>query len=191
MMQLWNEKKEGLVSLAILLALILVLIVLLVTPTFYYVERYRAELRKDERVLLELRAIEAAQADIRDAQQRFAERGLLDWVYSGLTVEEAKLDVQRRVSEWLADTQVQRITPVTTSTTTAYVGVGVHAQFTATIEELLELAQHIEEARPVLLVERMRMGAVAQRQARNQPSPAQRVTVQMTVLTFIESEDKP
>lgn len=189
-MRLWSEKKEGLASLAVLFVLLLMLAALLLGPALYYIERYRTELRKDERVLLELRAIEAAQADIQDAQKRFEKRGLLDWVYSGVTAEEARLDVQRRVSEWLANTQVRRITPVTSPTGTGYIGVGVHAQFTATLDELLELAQYIEEARPVLLVERMRLAAVAQRQGRNQPPQPQRVTVQMTVLTFVENEDK-
>lgn len=189
MMQLWSEKKEGLLSLAVLLALVLVLIGLLLPPTLYHAERYRAELRKDARILQELRAIEAAQAEISDAQASFEERGLLEWVYSGLSADEVKLDVQRRVSDWLTGTRVQRITPVTTRTAGAYVGVGVQAQFTSTIDELLDVIRQIEEARPLLVIERMRITPLVQRRARNQPEPPQRVTVQVTVLTFIDGED--
>jgi|LSQX01.2.fsa_nt_gb lipopolysaccharide biosynthesis protein len=187
MSKLWMEKKEGLISLLVLVGFVLALIVFLLGPVVYQAERYRAELRRDARVLQELRAIEAVQDEIAQVQHNYQERGLQDWVYEGYDQNEISLDVQRRVSSWLSNAQVQRITPVTVKADSHYMGVGVHVQFTATMEELLAVFERVESSRPLLVVERMRLAPVAHRRANNASEPEQRVTVQMTVQTYVAS----
>lgn len=187
MSRLWMEKKEGLISLVLFIGFVLVLGALLLGPVLYHADRYRAEMRRDARVLQELRAIEAVRDEIAQVQHSFQERGLQDWVYEGHDLNDISLDVQRRVSGWLANTQVQRITPVTAKTDSHYMGVGVQVQFTATMQELLAVIEHIESSRPLLVVERIRLTPVARRRARNAPEPEQKVTVQMTVQTYVAS----
>lgn len=184
MSSFWREKKEGLVSLFALVVVLLVLVALLLGPVVHHAERYRSELRRDARILQELRAVEAVQGEIVEAQRSYHERGLESWVYSG-NLSEIGLDVQRRVSGWLAGAQVQRITPVNTRVAEAYQGVGVQAQFVSSMEELVEIIRQIEASRPLLLIERLQISPVAQRRTRNQPEPPQRVTVQMTVQTYV------
>ena len=185
MSRLWQEKKQGLISWLVLLGLLLVVFLLLLGPVLHHADRYRFDLRRDARVLQELRAIEAVQDEIVQVQQDYQQRGLQGWVYAGHNAGEISLDVQRRVSDWLAVTQVQRITPVRVKADNNYEGLGVQVHFTSSMEELLEVIQQIEQSRPLLAVEQMRVSPVAQRRTRNQPEPPQRVTVQMTIHTYV------
>lgn len=184
---LWQQKKEGLISLAVLILVLLGLVAILLGPIFYHADRYRSELRKDARILQELRAIEAVQDEINQVQQSYQERNLEGWVYVGRKAGEVSLDVQRKVSDWLSGTQVQRVTPVTAKMGDGYMSVGVQVQFVASLEQLLAVAQNIEESRPLLVVEQMRVAPLAQRRGRNQPEPPQRVTVQMIVQTYVSA----
>lgn len=181
----WQGKKEGLISWLVLLGVLLVIFLLLLGPILHHADRYRFELRKDVRVLQELRAIEAVQDEIIQVQQDYQQRGLQGWVYSGQSASEISLDVQRRVSDWLTVTQVQRITPVRVKVGNNYEGLGVQVQFTSSMDDLLAVIQQIEQSRPLLAVERMRVAPVAQRRTRNQSEPPQNVTVQMTIHTYV------
>ena len=185
MNKLWQDKKEGLISWLALLGLLLVVFLLLLGPVLHHADRYRFELGRDARVLQQLRAIEAVQDEITQVQQDYQERGLQGWVYTGQDASEISLDVQRRVSDWLSVTQVQRITPVRAKAENNYEGLGVQVHFTSSMEELLEVIQQVEQSRPLLVVEQMRVSPVAQRRTRNQPEPPQRVNVQMTIHTYV------
>ena len=182
---LWQEKKEGIISVLVLVGVVLVLIVLLAGPVLYHTERYRAELRKDARVLQELRAIDAVQDEIGQVRQSYQERNLQDWAYAGHDTDEISLDVQRKISDWLAGSQLQRMTPVTTRMGDGHAAVGVQVQFNATMDELLDTLRQIETSLPLLVVERIRLSPLIQRRQRNKPEPPQRVSVQMTVQTYV------
>lgn len=188
MMRVWQDKKEGLVSLAALLVLFIVVVALLIVPLLDQADSYRRELHKDARLLQELRAIEAAQTAINTVQKDFEERGLQKWAYTGATADDVKLDVQRRVSDWLSGTEVQRITPLVKQEPGRAQGVGVHAQFSTSLDELFNVFNNIEQARPLLVVERLRITPLGQPRSMNQPEPPQKITVEMTVLTFISDE---
>lgn len=188
---LWQEKKEGILSALVLAGVLLVLVILLMVPVLYQADRYRSELRKDARILQELRAIDAVQGEIIQVRQRFQERNLQEWAYAGHDTDEISLDVQRKMSGWLADSQPQRMTPVTTRVADGQAAVGVQVQFNATLDELLEILRQIETSRPLLVVERMRVSPQVQRRQRNQPEPPQRVSVQMAVQTYVLTGDKP
>lgn len=189
MSALWRNNKEGIVSLLLLIGVVLVAIALLLGPVLYHAERYRGELRRDARVLQELRAIEAVHEEIKLVQQSYQERNLQDWVYAGRDVNEISLDVQRKMSAWLADSQLQRMTPVVARAGAGHTAVGVQVQFTATMDELLQALRDIETSRPLLVVERIRLSPLVQRQRRNEPEPPQRVSVQMTVQTYVSAGD--
>lgn len=188
MMRVWQDKKEGLISLVALLVLLVVVAILLIVPVFNQADNYRRELRKDARLLQELRAIEAAQVAINTTQKDFEERGLQQWAYTNATADDVKLDVQRRVSDWLSATEVQRITPLVKQEVGRALGVGVHAQFSTSLDELFNVFNNIEQARPLLVLDRLRITPLAQRRSLNQPEPPQRIMVEMTVLTFISDE---
>lgn len=188
---LWQEKKEGIVSMLVLVGAVLALIALLAGPVLYHADRYRSELRKDARVLQELRAIDAVQEEIGRVQQSYRERNLQDWVYAGHDTDEISLDMQRKMSSWLSGGQLQRMTPVTSRAAEGYAAVGVQVQFTATLEQLLHTLEQIESSRPLLVVERVRLSPLSQRRQRNQPEPPQLLSVQMTVQTYVLAEDRP
>lgn len=188
-MLLWQNKKEGIISWLVLLGILLALLLIVLGPVLYHTERYRTELRRDARVLQELRAIEAVQAEISQVSQTYQERNLQDLVYSGRDVNEISLDVQRKLSGWLGKSQLQRMTPVTTGTADGHTAVGVQVQFTATLEELWQTLSQIEDSKPLLVVERVRLTPLAQRSRRNEPEPPQRVSVQMTVQTYVSAGD--
>lgn len=185
MKSLWHNKRDGLVSLAILLGAVLVLLVLLLGPVLYQADRYRVELRRDARVLQELRAIEAVRDEIEMVREAYQQRNLHDWMYASHNPDEVTLDVQRKVTGWLAGAEVQRITPVINRTGGEYVSVGVHVQFMAGLGQLVDFVRAIEQSRPLLMVESMRLTPQAQRRNRDGSEWPQVVSVQMTVQTYV------
>ena len=191
MNKLWQDKKEGVISWLVLLGVLLLIFLLLLGPVLHHADRYRFELGGDARVLQQLRAIEAVQDEIAQVQQDYQQRDLQGWVYTGQNASDISLDVQRRVSDWLSVTQVQRITPVRVKADNNYEGLGVQVQFTSSMEELLAVIQQIEQSRPLLAVERMRVSPIAQRSRRNHPEPPQRVNVQMTIHTYVAMGGEP
>lgn len=190
MKALWRDKKEGLISLGVLLGLLVVLVSLLMGPVLYQADRYRSELRRDARMLQELRAIEAVRGEIEELRQSYHQRNLHEWVYESRNTDEISLDVQRKVSAWLGAAQVQRITPVTSRNGNEHVAVGVQVQFIATLDELLAFAREIESSRPLLMVEHMRLSPHAQRRGRDQPEAPQMLSVQMSVQTYIPAGEE-
>ena len=191
MMAAFKQNRDGWISLLVLLAVVFVLCSLLLGPVVYQAERYRSELRKDERILTELRAIEAVQDEIKQVQQSYQERDLQSWGYTGLSLGAAGLDVQRRVSGWLEQVQTQRVTPVTAQDVSeSYAAVGVQVQFIAAMDELLEVLEHIEQARPLLVVEQLRITPRAVRRTSRQPQPPQMVSVQMTVQAYVATGEQ-
>lgn len=183
MERLWREKREGLVSLAVLLVVIIALLALFLAPVSYHAERYRAELRKDKRILQELRAIEAVRGELGEVRQYYEAAELDSLVYLDVTPAEVSLDIQRRLSDWLANAQIQRTTPIEGRARDGYVEVGVQVQFSATLEVLLETLGAIELSSPRLVVASLRLSPVRQR-ARNQEQ-VQMLSVQMTVQTVL------
>lgn len=188
---LWQDRKEAVASVLALAAVACVVFALLMVPVLYHADRYRSELRKDARILQELRAIDAVQGEIGQVLQNYQERNLQDWVYAGRDADEISLDVQRKVSDWLSASQLQRMTPVITRMADGYAAVGVHVQFSATMDELLDVLQNIENSRPLLVIGQLRLSPLVQRRQRNQPEPLRRVAVQMTVQTYVLAGDKP
>lgn len=185
-----QKNREGLISLAVLLVVLLLLLITLATPLIYHADRYRSELRRDMRALQELRAIDAVQGEIQHALQNYQERNLQDWVYAGSNHDQISLDVQRKVSGWLERVQTQRVTPVVKpDMSETYTAVGVQVQFVASMEELFDIIQRIEQSKPLLVVDRMQITPLAQRRSRNQPEPPQKIRVQMTVQTYVAAGD--
>lgn len=185
MTSLWRTNREAVVSLAVLLALLVLLVVLLLGPVLYQADRYRSELRRDARVLMELRAIEAVQGDIEALRENYQERNLHEWVYANRGTDEISLDVQRKVTGWLAGAEVQRVTPVVSRADSEHVAVGVHVQLLATLEQLQDFLGAIERSRPLLVVENMRLTPETQRRTRDGGVTPQVLGVQMTVQTYV------
>lgn len=183
-----KRNREGLVSLVVLLVVVLAALISLATPLLYHADRYRSELRRDMRVLQELRSIDSAQEDIRKALDSYQERNLHSWIYVGDNTDQISLDVQRKVSAWLDQVQTQRVTPVAKpNANETYTAVGVQVQFTASMKELFEIINQIGHSKPLLVIDRMQVTPVPQRRTSNQPEPPQRVRVQMTVQTYVAS----
>ena len=169
-----KKNKDGLISLLVLLAIILVVLVSLLTPLLYHADRYRSELRRDMRVLQELRAIDAVQDDIQQALQSYRDRNLHGWIYAGNNIDQISLDVQRKV------------TPVIKpNTNETYTAVGVQVQFVAKMDDLFDIIQKVEQSKPLLVIDRMQITPQVQRSTSSQPEPPQYVRVQMTVQTYV------
>lgn len=181
-----KKNKDGLISLLVLLAIMLVVLVSLLTPLLYHADRYRSELRRDMRVLQELRAIDAVQDDIQQALQSYQDRNLHGWIYAGNNIDQISLDVQRKVSGWLEQVQTQRVTPVIKpNTNETYTAVGVQVQFVAKMDDLFDIIQKVEQSKPLLVIDRMQITPQVQRSTSSQPEPPQYVRVQMTVQTYV------
>lgn len=181
MMAWLRRKRDGLTSLAILLGLVSGLLVVVMLPVLAQADKYRAELRKDRRILQELRAIEAVQLELAEVRERYAEGEFDELVYQAGKPADVGLDIQRNLSGWLSGTQVQRITPVEGRAKDGYVEVGVQVQFTASLPALTQVFTQIESSSPRLAVTALRLSPVRQRPTRNRPVPEQLLSVQMTV----------
>lgn len=190
MRQLWNNKREGVISLLVLIAVLLFAFALLLSPVLNQVERYRTELAKDARILQQLRAIDNARDTLQSTFEEYQSRDLQSWVYSQTRPDTATLDIQRRVSAELtsAAAQVRSISPLPVKTQDGYSIVGVQVNFTASMPALMEALNALEQDKPLLVIENARISPVRQRRLRRGEVAEQLVSVQMTVLTFLVSD---
>lgn len=190
MRQLWNNKREGVISLLVLIAVLLFAFALLLSPVVNQVERYRTELAKDARILQQLRAIDNARDTLQSTFEEYQSRDLQSWVYSQTRPDTATLDIQRRVSAELtsAAAQVRSISPLPVKIQDGYSTVGVQVNFTASMPALMEALHALEQDKPLLVIENARISPVRQRRLRRGEVAEQLVSVQMTVLTFLVSD---
>lgn len=190
MRQLWNNKREGVISLLVLIAVLLFAFALLLSPVVNQVERYRTELAKDARILQQLRAIDNARDTLQSTFEEYQSRDLQSWVYSQTRPDTATLDIQRRVSAELtsAAAQVRSISPLPVKTQDGYSTVGVQVNFTASMPALMEALNALEQDKPLLVIDNARISPVRQRRLRRGEVAEQLVSVQMTVLTFLVSD---
>lgn len=185
--QLWVSKREGLISLVVLVTLLLFFFVLFLNPIVSQVERYRAELAKDARILQQLRAVDNARDILDSTFEEYQSRELQSWVYSKVRPDAATLDVQRRVSSELtnAGAQVKSISPLPVKMENDYLTVGVQVSFIASMPALVEALNVLEQEKPLLVIDSIRISPQQTRRLRRGEVPEQLVGVQMTVLTFL------
>lgn len=191
MQELWVRKKEGIISLAVLIAIVFLVIVFTLSPLVSQADRYRAELVKDARILQQLSAIDAARDSLESTFQEYQARDLKSWVYSQERADTVTLDIQRRVSVELANAsaQVRSISPLTVKSQNGYSTVGVEVNFTASMLALMQLLKVLEQEKPLLVIDNVRISPVQMRRMRQGEVPEQLVSVQMTVQTFLVAEN--
>lgn len=184
--QLWMHKRDGLISVLILAVLILFLILLILSPITHQADRYRSELTKDARVLQQLRAINNARENLETTFQEYQNNDLQNWVYSSASADTVTLDIQRRVSTELSNAaaQVLSISPLPVTLQDDYSKVGVQVKFSATMPALMQALNALEQDKPLLVVDSIRIAPVQIRVRTGEVAP-QIVSVDMTVLTFL------
>ena len=191
MQELWVRKKEGIISLAVLIAIVFLVIVFTLSPLVSQADRYRSELVKDARILQQLSAIDAARDSLESTFQEYQTRDLKSWVYSQERADTVTLDIQRRVSVELANAsaQVRSISPLAVKSQNGYSTVGVEVNFTASMYALMQLLKVLEQEKPLLVIDNVRISPVRMRRMRRGEVPEQLVSVQMTVQTFLVAEN--
>ena len=175
--QLWLNQRDGIISLLVLAAIFLFAIVLILNPVFSQVERYRAELAKDARILQQLRAIDNARDALDSTFQEYQRRDLQSWVYSQTRADEVTLDIQRRVS------------PLPVKLQDGYSLVGVQVNFSASLPALMQTLIALEQEKPLLMIDNVRITPSHPPRLRIGEKAEQLVAVQMTVFTFLGSEN--
>ena len=190
MRQLWTSKRDGIISLIVLIAVFLLAIIFILNPVVSQGERYRAELAKDARILQQLRAIDNARDALDSTFQEYQSRDLQSWVYSQARADEVTLDIQRRVSTQLANAsaQVRSVSPLPVKLQDGYSLVGVQVNFSASMPALMQALSTLEQEKPLLIIENVRISPSQTRRLRRGELPEQLVGVQMTVQTFLKSE---
>lgn len=184
--QLWMNKRDGLISLLALAALGLVVILLILSPMAHQKGQYRSELSKDARVLQQLRAIDNARENLERTFEEYQSNDLQNWVYSKIAADSVTLDIQRRVSTELnnAAAQVLSISPLPVTLQDDYSKVGVQVKFSATMPALMQALSALEQEKPLLLIDSIRITPVQIRVRTGEVAP-QIVSVDMTVFTFL------
>lgn len=186
---LWKAKREALISWLVLLCLFAVPFLVLAGFAGKKMTEYQREFQRDGRVLQELRGIDAVQDEIRKLRQNYQERSLQDWAYTEHSLDDVRLDVQRKVTGWLNSVQTQRVSPVPPrEADTGYAAVGVQVHFIADLDELLDIIQQIENSKPLLVIDHLRITPQLIRATNKNPYPPQKVSVQMTVQTYVAIE---
>ena len=189
MRQLWTNKRDGIISLIVLIAVFLLAIIFILNPVVSQAERYRAELAKDARVLQQLRAINNARDALDSTFEEYQNRDLQSWVYSQTRTDAVTLDIQRRVSTELANAsaQVQSVSPLPVKMQDGYSMVGVQVNFSASMPALMQALTTLEQEKPLLIIDNVRISPSRTRRLRRDELPEQLVGVQMTVQTFLLS----
>ncbi len=184
--QLWMHKRDGCISVLILAGLILFLTLLVLSPIAHQKDRYRSELSKDARVLQQLRAIDNARENLEITFKEYQSNDLQRLVYSKIAADSVTLDIQRRVSTELnnAKAQVLSISPLAVTLQDDYSKVGVQVKFSATMPALMQALSTLEQDKPLLLIDSIRISPEQIRVRRGEVAP-QRVSVDMTVFTFL------
>lgn len=191
MQKLWMQKRDGVIALAVLVVVFLLLAILVLDPVFSQVERYRAELRKDARILQQLRALDVARDDLESTFKEYENKNLQTWVYSQERADTVMLDIQRRVSTELtnASAQVRSVSSLPVKIQSGYSTVGVQVNFFASMPALMKVLYTLEQDKPLLVLDNIRITPAQIRRARSGEQQEQSVDVQMTVLTFLMVED--
>ena len=189
MRQLWTTKRDGIISLIVLIAVFLLAMIFILNPVVSQAERYRAELAKDARVLQQLRAINNARDALDSTFEEYQNRDLQSWVYSQTRTDAVTLDIQRRVSTELANAsaQVQSVSPLPVKMQDGYSMVGVQVNFSASMPALMQALTTLEQEKPLLIIDNVRISPSRTRRLRRGELPEQLVGVQMTVQTFLMS----
>ena len=189
MRQLWTNKRDGIISLIVLIAVFLLAMIFILNPVVSQAERYRAELAKDARVLQQLRAINNARDALDSTFEEYQNRDLQSWVYSQTRTDAVTLDIQRRVSTELANAsaQVQSVSPLPVKMQDGYSMVGVQVNFSASMPALMQALTTLEQEKPLLIIDNVRISPSRTRRLRRDELPEQLVGVQMTVQTFLMS----
>lgn len=192
MRQLWVRQKEGIISLAVLVALLLAVLIVVLDPVFSKVDQYQAELARDARILQQLRAVDAARDDLESTFKEYEEEDLQTWVYSQQRADAVTLDVQRRVSAELtnAGAQVSSISPLPVKMQDEYSMAGVQVNFSASMPALMQILQVLEQSKPLLVFDNVRISPERSRRSRGGDLAKQSVEVRMTVLTFLVADNK-
>lgn len=191
MTQFWREKKEAVVSWLVLLCLLAIPYLVLAEFAGEKAAAYQREFQRNGRLLQELRGIEAVREEIQQVRQHYQERNLQEWAYTERSLDDVRLDVQRRVTGWLSSAQTQRVSPVTPrEAAEGYAAVGVQVHFIAELDELLEIIREVESSKPLLVVEHLRITPQIVRATNRNPYPPQKVSVQMTVQTYVATEEE-
>lgn len=189
--RLWLNQRDGIISLLVLAAMFLFAIVLILNPAFSQTERYRAELVKDARILQQLRAIDNARDALDSTFQEYQSRDLQSWVYSQARADTVTLDIQRRVSTQLANAsaQVMSVSPLPAKLQDGYSTVGVQVSFSASMSALMQTLTALEQEKPLLIIDNVRITPSHPPRLRIGEKAEQLVGVQMTVYTFLGSEN--
>lgn len=189
MRQLWTSKRDGIISLIVLIAVFLLAIIFILNPVVSQGERYRAELAKDARVLQQLRAINNARDALDSTFEEYQNRDLQSWVYSQTRADAVALDIQRRVSTELANAsaEVRSVSPLPVKMQDGYSMVGVQVNFSASMPALMQALTTLEQEKPLLIIDNVRISPSRTRRVRRGELPEQLVGVQMTVQTFLMS----
>ena len=189
MRQLWTNKRDGIISLIVLIAVFLLTIIFILNPVVSQAERYRAELAKDARVLQQLRAINNARDALDSTFEEYQNRDLQSWVYSQTRADAVTLDIQRRVSTELANAsaEVRSVSPLPVKMQDGYSMVGVQVNFSASMPALMQALTTLEQEKPLLIIDNVRISPSRTRRLRRDELPEQLVGVQMTVQTFLMS----
>lgn len=183
------NRRDSVVSVAILLLVILLSVSFLVTPLMAQYEKYQFELSKDARVLQQLGAVVQSKEELQQAYQVFETQELSSWLYNLNDPAATALDIQRRVSTEIAKSsgQLRTISPMPTKRKDDYLLVGVQVHFTASLEAVMQMLKVLETDKPLLTVESLRLTPIAYRPRADEPDK-QLVDVQMSVATFVRSE---
>lgn len=191
MRQLWLNQRDGIISLLVLAAMFLFSTILILNPVFSQSERYRAELAKDARILQQLRAIDNARDALDSTFQEYQSRDLQSWVYSQARADTVTLDIQRRVSTQLANAsaQVRSVSPLPVKLQDGYSMVGVQVNFSASMPALMQALTALEQEKPLLIIDNVRISPAQTRRLRRGEVAEQLVGVEMTVYTFLGSEN--
>ena len=189
MRQLWTSKRDGIISLIVLIAVFLLAMIFILNPVVSQAERYRAELAKDARVLQQLRAINNARDALDSTFEEYQNRDLQSWVYSQTRADAVTLDIQRRVSTELANAsaEVRSVSPLPVKMQDGYSMVGVQVNFSASMPALMQALTTLEQEKPLLIIDNVRISPSRTRRLRRGELPEQLVGVQMTVQTFLMS----
>lgn len=188
--QLWIHKRDGIISLAVVVAFFLILFALALTPVLNQVATYRAELARDARILQQLRAVDSARNNLEAVFTEYQDKNLQALVYGQERADKVTLDIQRRVSAELAaaSAPVKSVSPLRERIQNEYSVVGVQVEFAASMPSLMQVLTRLEQDKPLLVIDSMVLSPVRVRRAGEQALPEQAVDVKMTVVAFLKPE---
>lgn len=186
--QLWMHKRDGVISLAVVMSLLLIVFVVALTPVLNQVATYRAELARDARILQQLRAVDSARDNLETVFTEYQDKNLQALVYSQERADTVTLDIQRRVSTELvaASAPVKSVSPLRERIQNEYSVVGVQVEFAASMPSLMQVLTRLEQDKPLLVIDSMVLSPVRVRRAGEKTLPEQAVDVKMTVVAFLK-----